>query len=437
MLFSLIKVFKLQHFPAILCASVFSVAVSAAEYSVESELKVTAQHNDNIRLEVDEPLSIFGETINPSVTLQARTEQWATSLNTDLRFSKFNRPGFDSDDQYVTLATQRTGEKSSFSLTANGTHDTTRTSEEFDSGRFTNERRKSYSLAPAWNYMLTDKQQLSLSANLSTVDYSADNFTGYDNGQAFAEWSYSYTESLRFFVRANASRYKADSRTQQVQFFRVGQFQPDVIEQTLATQSDGLGIQLGANYQFTENLSLYGLIGASDTDTEYEISDEFDACNLTANIPDYVLRGFCDLEDQNSTTQLIDTNLSWEQQNYTLSVGYSVQAQPSSNGALLESEQATVKWNYNLSEKNRIFVNGDWGDNQSINEGDDQNQTLNNDREYYSASLGYRYRLTEHWFLGAEARYRYQDSEIVQGNAESIVGKLSISYRPKKLAWSR
>ncbi|MEE8059770.1 MAG: hypothetical protein V3T17_18360, partial [Pseudomonadales bacterium] len=405
----------------------------------ESALKVTAQHDDNINLEVTNQDSVYGETINPSAKLQMKTETWVTSIDTDLRFTDFNRRGYDSDDQYVDLLTRWSGEKSSFSLSGNATHDTTRTSEAEDSGRFSNERRKFYSLASSWSYAITDRNTLAISANLSMADYRDERYTGYDNAQIYTEWTHIYTENVNFFLRANVSEYESDGRTQNFTFVNLSLLNPPAqqFEQTYITKTAGSGFQLGANYLLTEQLTLFGLFGSSENDSKYEVSDEFDLCNLTATESGWIARGACTLEDQSAKTKTIETNVSWKQERQTLTAGYTVQTQPSSNGYVTEAEAVTLNWHYQLSEKNSLNTTARWGENKALEVPDEQLQTNRSNREYNTATVAYSHQLTENWSVSASFHYRYQDRGSDDSAAEATGGRIAITYRPQTKQWSK
>ncbi len=444
------KISNSKAYAALLASfvAVFSHQASwAAEYTLSSALKIKAQHDDNINLEVSNQNSLYGETLNPSAGLQVKTESWATSVNADLRFSNFNRNGYDSDDQYIDLISRKTGERYSFSLQANATHDTTRTSEALDSGRISNERRKYYSLTPSWTYSITDQHQLTLSTTLSTAEYNDERYTGYENGQAYAEWAYIYAENLRFFLRANASDYESDGRRQRFNFVRLinTPFSPSprrqffLEEQTYVTKTNGIGFQLGANYQVTEKLAFFGLFGSSETDTNYDITAGSNLCDITASDPSWIVRGACTLEDQSSSTKTIDSSITWKEERQTFVVGYNLQTQPSSDGFLLEYNRANLNWNYKLSQKNNINISAVWGKNKTLDKPDEQVVTSNSDREFQNVTVGYNHRFTKEWSVNLSYRYRYQERKTNNTDATGTGtgGHIAISYRPQAKQWSR
>lgn len=414
----------------------FSSVLSAAEYSLESGLTVKFNYDNNINLQVDDPDSLYGETINPTAKLKIHTETWKSDLKADLRFSTFNRSGFDSDDQVVSASTEKFTEKMLFTLNGSATRDTTRTSEELDSGRRSNERRKMYSLAPLFRYTLTESQYLTFSGTLSTSEYDDETYTGYDYIDTYAEWSYIYSEKLSYFVRANGSRYESDGRTQDFLFARFGGT-AIIQEQTYIVATDGVGFQLGANYQFTEKLMFEGLFGDSRKDTEYTVFDDVNACDAIANDPTWQLRGACSFEDQSSTTDLVNTSLTWEEERQTLSIAYSLQTQPSSDGYLLEYERVNLDWQYDLSELSKLAFNAVWSENQALDDPDEQAGVNRSNRIYQALSIDLRYRLTQTVYLSTSLRYRFQDREFQEGEAESVDGQLSITYRPQRKVWSR
>ncbi|MGK0442574.1 MAG: hypothetical protein ACJA0N_002386 [Pseudohongiellaceae bacterium] len=416
-----------------------SIMANAVEYRLESAVKVYVSHDNNINLIPDFDQSLYGETVAPSIDLQANTENWKNSLETELLFSNFNRPGYDSDDQKVDYNSSYQGESYRAGFVVQAVHDTTRTSETADSGRASNERRKYYSLSPSYSYYFSDKQWLTTTATLSKAEYKDDRYTGYDNAQIFAEWNYVYSEQLRLFVRANANNYESDGRTQLFTFVRVidtpfGQFpQQQLIEQNFVTKTEGSGFQLGGNYQITEKLAAFGLFGFSKTDSEYEVTDDSDACALTANDPTWVLRGACTLAGQNSSTDSIDASLSWTGERQNWSLNYSIQTQPSSDGYLLESERVSADWSIRLTAKDKLRIAAVWGDNQALD--DENNLGVRSERTYNNVSALYNRRINESWLLGGSVQYRYQDREINRTSAEGVTGRITVTYWPQVKQW--
>lgn len=69
----------------------------AKEYSVETVLRASGEHDDNVRLAEDK-ISIAGVVVSPQVNLRLRTERLDVALHTKLDFARFNKSEYNSDD---------------------------------------------------------------------------------------------------------------------------------------------------------------------------------------------------------------------------------------------------------------------------------------------------------------------------------------------------
>lgn len=389
---------------------------SALEYSLETELDVVARHDDNIRLRVNDEESVSGYRIEPRIKSKVRSDNWETSADLKLGFSEFSDDGFDSNDQYLTLSGEREGERYSTRLTANVTRDTTRTSEEDDSGRVSNDRREFYALSPYWQYRVTQKNLLSLSGNASKADYKSTSYTGYEYWSAQAQWTYLYTQRLRFSANLNTSDYSSDERADnRFSIFGI----------TQATNSESLGYQLGVSYQVTTKLSLEALWGQSHADTSYETGDPNNFCVIFA----------CDIDGFKATSEQVNAGLEWKNERHSLSASYTIDSRPSSDSYVLEQETYKLNWAYRLGENNRVSVNTRYGENEALGGADAGSNALSSERKYLTAEARYHHRVFERWYVNAKLRYRYQDYATVEGSAEGLGATIGITYRPTKFIW--
>ena len=416
----------------LLLTSTAAITAQALEYSVDSALQVTAQHDDNIRLEVNNQESVYGHSINPSAKTQVRSENWEMSADLELRFSEFSDEGYDSDDQYLTLGGESRGEQYTAGFTGQVTRDTTRTSESGDSGRVSNDRRELYSISPYWQYLLTESHLLALSGSAQKVDYKDPAYTGYEYYSGQAQWTFLYNERLRFNVNVSTTDYQSDGLTGDYNFGLVlgGVFIPVTRQQqTYFTDTKGTGYQIGFAYQFTEALSFDGMWGKRDSETTYKIIDPSGVCGTG------LIGGVCSLQDNDAKTDQKNISVTWDKEYNRFVASYALDTSPSSDGYVLEQETYRLAWDYRLFERGKISLNTTYGENEALGGSSLQNRSLASERDYWVSTVSYSHQMLEHWYLNASVRYRYQDRKIDQDDAEALGGRIGIEYRPTKLIW--
>ena len=416
-----------------IAAALLSTAgAQAVEYSLDSALQVTAQHDDNIRLSVDNQESVYGHSINPSAKAQVRAENWQMAADLELRFSEFSDEGYDSDDQYLTLNGESRGEQYTAGFTGKVTHDTTRTSETGDSGRVSNDRRKLYSISPYWQYFVTPNQLVAINGSAQKVDYEDENYTGYEYYSGSAQWTYLYNERLRLNANINTTQYQSDGLTNDyiLGLFVDSNFIPLRQEQqAYFTDTKGVGYQIGFQYQLTEALSFDGMWGKRDSETSYKIVDPSGVCNTG------LIGGVCGLEDNDAKTDQKNISATWDREYNKFTASYSLDTSPSSDGYVLEQETYRLKWDYRLFERGKVSLDTTYGENEALGGSSLQNRSLSSERDYWNATLRYSHQVLEHWYVNASVRYRYQDRAVDQADTEALGGQIGIEYRPTKIIW--
>ena len=413
----------------------FSHILLAAEYSLNSSVALEAEHDDNIRLSVDNVQSRFGVTADVVTKTGVKAETWNALFKVRLALHDFSRSGHDSDDQSATFALNKRLERHSINLDSRYTRDSTRSSEEFESGRFSDIRRQSASLSPSWRYSVTERHSVSLNMTLSTVDYASDDYTGDDTFSSFIEWSYVASDTLSLFLRANQSRSETDGRKGTHQFIRTIPFEVSLVEQTFIIDNDSDGYQLGVQYYPVEQLSLFGLFGRTGVQSAYTVSDDEDVCELTAGELGFISRGICDLEGQSSRNGMTTARATWEEARFNIGVSYSLQSKTNSEGFLYEYETIDASWNYMISEADNLSLVATWSENETINVPKGQLSRDDNDREYLSISARYDHRLSDRWKLGFTYRYRWQQRESENSSANSNAVLINFTYQSQKNIW--
>ncbi|ARN74079.1 hypothetical protein BST96_08065 [Oceanicoccus sagamiensis] len=371
-----------------------------------------------------------GRTVAPSVNASVEGDTWEARLNTDLTFNNFNRSEYDSDDQDVTLVLNKRTEIHYFRLEANAVRDSTRTSEQDTSGIVTNSaiRRESEQVSPQWSYTIDDLNSVLFVASVSETEYKSNRFTNYDYDSLRMDWTRVIQENLRLTMRLNSSQYKPEERVfNYLNAFELG----------TRSESTSYGAQLGADYSLSENWSLNGFLGSTQTDQEYFLSDPGDACNNPILEQIGLRPSVCDTKDFSSSDLTADISIDWSGERMKANFKYSIQNQPSSQGYEIEYERYSAAWKYLINRRSTFDAQINYGVNQALDSSLSEIVARNNNRDFGGAKLSYNHSLTERWGLGASYQYQWQDRDGIPGDAESHTIQIAINYSPTDLVWSR
>lgn len=410
-------------------ATVFGLTAgpaSALEYSVQPMVSATATHNDNIRLTPSDHLSLQGREVRTRAAGKVASENWMAELELDLKFNSFNRSEYDSDDQFLDLKLNKNTERQNYGLNAGITRDSTRTSEVDTSGNvgIGAERRELYSFNPYWSGSVDDRNRISLQGGVTEVQYGTARFTDYQYYSLYAGWDTTLDEDLRLNVQLSATNYQPDSR-------------PATYGTSYSADSTGLGVQVGGEYKMTEQFTINALVGSTETEQEYSIGDPLDACQDPFLASFGLTPDVCALRDYKDRNFTTDISLDWRGERSYLSIGYTIENQPSSQGYEVESEQFNLDGKYRVSEKGNLTLVMLVGRREAVDVSASAIDPTNSNRDFANSTITYSHKVTENWRVNAIYGYRWQDREIATDDAESHTVKLGIEYQPTKSIWSR
>lgn len=423
----------------------------AAEYSVDPRLHIVTEHNDNLRMTERNQLSAHGTSAEAGVLLRRRSEVDGQELDLRLRSTQYNRSDFDSDDQFARGALHRNWRRGGALLRFNVDRDSTRDSEIIDTGDILHKsyRRERYQIEPSAHYILSLRQRIDASLSAEAVRYGHERYMDYDYGTGSLTWTWSSSERLNWFVQGSYTHYKSkQSRDLGFSVLNTPPLLPllpllpfEEFSQSYSSRSRTAGLQLGGEYRWSEQLSLTAMAGQSRTRNRYRIKDPMEVCSFfeQQGLPELYqgLIGLCGMEDSRGNTRLWNVTLDWTGQRHSFQGGFLSQTQPSADGYLLESRRATLGWRYELTERARLIADGLWGRNKAQGSSPLQLGAHRSERDYVTARVRYQHKLTEHWFVEADYRYRYMDRRAVRGTAESSALMLGIRYTPQGWRWSR
>lgn len=416
----------------------------AAEYSAEPRVRAWVTHDSNIRLSENDELSASGGAVEAAVRLGQRTPTLTNQLDLRALSTHYNRQNFSSDDQFVSWTLAKQWERGSFDLRADVYRDSTRDTEIGDTGVILGaDRRERYFLAPSWNYYLSERQLLTISGSGEVINYDNERYTGYDYGQGTVGWTGVLTEKARVFVQGTYTNYKSEEQDFRLQtplpiWILSGFRLPLAFNQTLISKSETYGLQIGAEYQWSEALILSVLGGRSKSNNSYELDDPNAVCITAMNlgIREDVI-GLCGLDDNDGDVTTINASFSWQNDRNTITASATNQTQPTADGYLIESQRANAAWSYRLTELARISIDLSYGKNKAQDASPTQLNADRSNRDFYDARVRYKHQLTENWFVEADYHYRYSDREVISGVAESNAVMFGLRYEPQGWRWPR
>lgn len=401
--------------------ALLSSFAAATDFSLDRSLHLDANHEDNLLLR-ELQLSSFGQTANVRVGLGAASERTTANVEVELWARQFNRSDFNSDDQRVRANFAHESEHSTIGLQLDALRDSTLTSEPLDSGRIEDaQRHEQYTASPNWSYQLGEQDLLSLQGSYANSYYRGEGYSDYRYWQAQLLWTHSISERLRGFVALNYSDYQSQPRLY-------------AFSQSYATGSTEHGLQIGGNYQFSENIVASILAGSSSNKTDVQVGDPQQYCPFAEAFGLLPLFPLCTLEDSDSSLNTVNASLKWNNPRHELAADISHNTQPSSNGFVQEVAQLNLNWRYRVWEYGTLGLALIAG--AADVSGEQDNGASQQSRDFQYATLSYSHSLSENWFLDCNYRYRsqqYEDRDRVASNA-AFVG---ITWKPKTQHWSR
>jgi len=409
-----------QPFAAMSLALLSSLA-AATDFSLDRSLHLDANHDDNLLLR-EQPLSSLGQTANARMGFGAASEQTSADVEVELWARRFNRSDFNSDDQRVRANFSHTFELSSIGLRLDALRDSTLTSEPLDSGRIEDaQRHEQYSASPNWSYQLGEQDLLSLQGSYVSSYYRGQGYSDYRYWQAQLLWTHSITERLRGFVAVNYSDYQSQPRLY-------------AFSQSYATGSTEHGLQIGGDYQFSENIVASILAGSSANETEAQVEDPLQYCPFAEAFDLLPLFPLCTLQDSDSSLTTVNASLKWSNPRHELTADISHNTQPSSNGFVQEVAQLDLNWRYRVWEYGTLGLALIAG--AADVSGEQATGTSQPSRDYQYATLSYSHALNESWFIDCNYRYRSQQYEN-RDQVTSDAAFVGITWKPKSQHWSR
>lgn len=427
----------------------------AVDYSAGMSIGVDTSYNDNIRLVEKDKTSVHKYGITPSLTFGAATETTELQLNSLFDFNRFDKSEFNSNDQNIALDLSHQLENGSMGLHAAYINNSTITSELLTSGIIGSkaERAEQYQLSPRWSHQISETDLLQLQASYLVQDYRSSNYTGYKNAGGEIDWLHRINERLKWITTVGYSDYSSDDISFNVPPREFAYFSDTGLSvvstnefgsQSYSTRTKTKNVQIGVDYQLSEQTQLSGRLGRSRNDTTYPIKDPNNVCTdpyylqlVGLNFGPYlgaVCNSLPHSIKQGSTAEL---DWTWKSERQQVDLNATKSVQPTSNGYAVDAIQISSGWSYQLTELDQLSASLSLVRNRAIDKNNSLLNTQFADRDYGSATLTYQRRISESWFLQTSYEFSEQKYTQVDYKANSKVIALSLNYRPQQWHWSR
>ena len=376
------------------------VVVSGAAYAEQWQFEPTANletgYDDNVRL-----TSSSDAEAAPHVNLDAGIRAIRMTEVSDVRFALglagnwySGVSDLDNTSGFAGLDLGYRLERHTLSLGLSLASESTLTSEVATTGLVqVNRQQNTFTVGPAWSYLLSERARLNLAANYQQVYYEDVQdlpLYNYRLGSVDFSGSYSYTERLALTGRISYGRYETQGPT---------------------NDYENVDLMGGANYQLSATTSLSALFGLRRTEATIEDVDQSTNTQNSSG-PTYALRFSKSFE--------AGGGLSLEARRDLMPSGSAEVLDTTGLAANLDV-RFRPRWQFLLAAtayRNRQ-PDGDSGID---------------DRTYASVEPGIGYVIDESWRLAASYRFRWEDRNELDSNAVSNAIYLSLNWtRPSGL----
>jgi hypothetical protein len=255
----------------------FSPSAFAAEWSMTPALRLTYEHNDNIRMTQQSHNAVQGSTIAPRLDMGVQSAVWeikGTAQATRLRYS--GEEGLDRDDETFSVISRYKTERSSYGINASRVNDAV-ISGQFDDPDVglvsVQKSRRTESIQPSWSWSITERARIQLGYQFSETSYTdgeSVGLYGYQNQNTTATWSYMLSPRSQLFFRANNSKFHApNTNIQSVAFDGI----LAIVSTVSDTESRTRNFMVGMGHTFSRTMQGTLMLGQRKTETERAVTD--------------------------------------------------------------------------------------------------------------------------------------------------------------------
>ncbi len=344
----------------------------------EPGVRLDLFYDDNVRLSEVDPQSSFGGFAELYAVMSRSTEVSDlrfrgvidTSYYTDV--SELNTTDGAIDASYIYRM-----ERTTLGLVSRLAYDSTLTSEEETTGIVQiNKRRTSFDISPSVDYAISERATAGLDFTFQDVSYEDASdilLSDYQYMQVGLNGEYGLTERVTLLARLLYDRFDSEQ---------------------IVDQSDAYGGEAGLRYELSDRMTLTAVAGARAVDQTSDVGGQS--------------------VDTSSSGPMFNVSLRRDYGPGEIDITFERSLLPSGRGTLLDTTRAGIGLSFPVTE--RAVARLDMVGVRNRNPGDETNF---NDRDFFLVTPGLRWLLSESTWLDVSYRYRYQDREIAEGNAQS------------------
>ena len=394
-----------------------SWSAQGAEWYASPSVTFRTEYNDNFRLSANDPKSVWGAILGPSLVVGRNTPLWELSASGRLKAARYTgQSGLDRVDNYFNLDTKRRFERGSLNAGASLINDSTLQTEslDLDTGLTLNQLdRRQTGVVLSGQYLFTETTWIEASTAYRNIDY--------DGGETDGLFDYdSLTPGLRVIHQLNPK----------TQLFSILSHSRVEYDSDINLESTTNSLQLGADYDLTELWHVSAAIGSRRTETSRLVpTGEFEVIL----VPELQIIPILAPRQSKSTGLVYNVGITRKSETGHISLTATQAVSPSSTGTDTEMTNITLQARHEYSAK--LSTNLAVSYNQSSAVGGTRTRA-DNDRYRVSPSLSWR--LNQDLSLNAGYTYTYvkrgpSSDDTVDGNAVFI----SLGYNWPRLAMSR
>lgn len=378
---------------ALVCA-VFTTSGNSAAQAAETVVEGTASErigfDDNVGWTRNNAISDVSSVTALGLSFGNRTEAHELDLRSRFLFTNFlDESDLDSNDQYVVAEGAIRTPRSRTGLAAEYARDTTRTSQEDDTGAFLldNIRQQEVTLRPNWSFQATRLDRFSLEAEYRNVDYDRQ-LVDNDGISGELSWNHGLTSTSEFTLSGSAEQIDFDrSDNRQVRLFG--------LDANFTTElSPQLRLSIGAGPYWAE-------LSADPTGSAVDADD--DTLGVLANA---------------------DLTFDFDD-DIVLEASYRRFVAPSGSGNVVIRDRFDASfeqdWNATVS----------WGMALRFQAQDDLLGSSTTGRDFFRVAPSIDWRITEDWIARASYRFRWQSVEGQDDDSVSNAAFVTLTYRPE------
>jgi hypothetical protein len=360
---------------------VSGAATWVADYSVNANVS----YDDNFFMNQSEQDTVV-YSVKPEVSLMYVSPVVKSQLDARIginRYAEFDQ--FDSEDPAFDWKNTYKTERSNWAINIGYSENSQRDAAELDTGIFdSNSIVETIYVNPSVNLDITERDQLGVSLNYSERDYDTNDFSDNDNQTLGLNWEHRLNELISTTAMVSISQYDAG---------RVA---------ISENETEYLQATIGFIYRRSEAMTINGSVGHFETDRRQRL----------------VLGPALLILDSETTGALVKLGVSYSYEKDVFSFNLSRGLYPSSQGLVEERDSIGLHYEHQFNGRSASGINLYWHDTETSLE----------DRETFTLSPFYNYRLTEKLDLQTTYTFRRHDRQLTLTEVESNQIKVGLRY---------